>query len=282
MNAKARRVLPYIAVLILAAMPVYGGLFAYLFREWTANDWARYGVFVPAMAFFIGYLRRDRVRLHTGVGTLERVLGLLVVIAALLAARSSGNYPVLLGLPFFAAGLFMMFYGFRDLKVMLPAFLFLFFLLPPQAQAADRLGYLLVQKEAGLAVGTLGSFIPVELSRNPGYMSAGLPGGGEFVFTPACSSGYILVPFILFSLFIALTAPGDPLRKLALALLALPLIFLLNSVRLAAILAIGYYLGSELAYRAFHLFGGLAIFLFFVVAYLAATTRRPVEGTNPT
>jgi exosortase/archaeosortase family protein len=273
MDRPARRILPFFALLLLACPPVYGGLFGFLLREWAVNEWARYGVFIPAMAIFIGYVRKDQVELQTRVRLEERVIGFLVTLSALLAARSFGYYAMVLGLPFFAAGLFLMFYGLHDLKVMLPAFLFLFFLIPPQAQTANQLGYFLVQKEAGLAMGVLKAFIPLETGSHPGYMTVELGDGDIFVFTPACSSGYILIPFISFSLFIALTVPGEPRRKMAMAFLALPVIFAINSMRLAAILAIGYYFGDELAFQVFHLFGGLTMFLLFIVAYLAVTTK---------
>jgi len=271
------RLLAFFAVLILAALPLYSGVFIFLFGEWLSNEWARYGVFVPFMAAFIAYTRREKLKLDKEADAVQKFFGLFVVGVAVFASYFfEYNISILiLTFPVFIAGVFLIFYGKENLKALLPALFFLCFLFPPEAPAANELGYSLVGKEARLAAAMIKGFIPAVLEENEGYLTAKILGGkgGEFMLTPACSSGYILIPFIVFSFFVALTMPGNLSRKLGVALVSLPLMFFINSLRLGLIMGSSYYFGTELALFIFHVLGGLTMFLIFIVLYLSIVMR---------
>jgi exosortase/archaeosortase family protein len=122
-----------------------------------------------------------------------------------------------------------------------------------------------VSSEASNAiVNVLG--VPTTLSSEYGtpIITITRPNGAvvSFAVDVACSGVYSLIGFLIFALFIAYIIREKTWKKLVLFFVGFPLIYLLNIIRLTAILLIGYHLGEETALQTFHLLGGwMLIFL---------------------
>ncbi len=240
------------------------------------------------MAAYLAYQRRRKLKLEWHSDIKQRIYGVLILAVAMAftyAVRDSTYmlHLILLTLPFFLAGLIIAFYGTKTAKTLLPALLFLVFLIPPESSIANEYGYELVKIEGAIAAAAVGQIIPIEIAEElEGVTILTIKGGkgGKFALSPECSSGYALIPFIIFSVFVALSMPGKLQRKILVAVVCIPFIFLINSIRLGMILLISYYIGPEIALQTFHIFGGLTLFILFAVAYLILINKYATNHTR--
>ncbi len=266
----------FILSLLLAGIPTYGWIILLLINEWFTNPWATHGVLVPFMAAYLAYQKRGALNLEWHSDTKQRVYGIVILAIAMAFTYAVKDaiymlHLILLSLPLFLTGLIIIFYGTKTAKTLLPALLFLIFLIPPDSSVANEYGYDLVKVEGAVAVSVVEKIIPIEMAEKlQGVTILTIKGGkgGEFALSPECSSGYAIIPFIIFSVFVALSMPGRLLRKAIVAIVCIPFIFLINSIRIGMILLISYYLGPEIALKTFHVFGGLTLFILFAAVYL--------------
>jgi len=90
--------------------------------------------------------------------------------------------------------------------------------------------------------------------------TAGIP--ISFSVDIACSGLYSLIGFLVFAFFLAYVTREKLLKKTVIFLVGLPLIYLLNVMRIIIIIVLGYNYGMDLALQVFHLIGGwVLIFL---------------------
>jgi exosortase/archaeosortase family protein len=80
-----------------------------------------------------------------------------------------------------------------------------------------------------------------------------------FSLDTACSGVYPLIAFVMFAFFTAYIIRDKPWKKTVIFLLGIPLMYLLNVLRITIVLLLGYHYGGQLALQTFHLFGGLAL-----------------------
>jgi exosortase len=171
-----------------------------------------------------------------------------------------------LTLPIFAAGLTLVLFNPQTLRQAAFPIGFLVFLMPPPSEILYGLGSTLsvVSSEASSAlVNLLG--VPATLSSeygNPTIVIA-RPDQTTIGFTVdiACSGIYSLIGFFIFAAFIAYITRDRIWKKTVMFLLGLPIIYLLNILRITIILLLGYQFGEELALQTFHLLGGWALIL---------------------
>jgi exosortase/archaeosortase family protein len=101
------------------------------------------------------------------------------------------------------------------------------------------------------------------------------PNGTPLSFTVdiACSGIYSLIGFLIFATFIAYIARANAWKKPTIFLIGLPLIYLLNILRMTIIVLLGYYQGMELAMNVFHLLGGWTLIFLGTLLLLVITER---------
>lgn len=173
----------------------------------------------------------------------------------------------MLALPIFVAGLTLILFSPQTMRQLTFPICFLIFLTPPPSEILYALGatFSTISSEASNAiVNAMGipSIITSEYD-NP-TITITRPDGSTIPFTVdiACSGIYSLIGFLIFAVFIAYIIRDKPWKKLALIIVGLPLVYLLNIIRITITLILGYHYGEALALQAFHLLGGwILVFL---------------------
>ena len=167
-------------------------------------------------------------------------------------------------LPIFAIGLILILFNLQTLRQLAFPIMLLFFLIPPPSEILYVLGGALstISSQASYTI-IHATGIPSTLTaeyNNP-TISIIRPNGTmvNFAVGIACSGIYSIIAFALFSILVAYIIRGKPWKKLAIILIGIPVIYLLNIVRIAIILAIGYQLGEDIALEIFHTFGGIVL-----------------------
>ena len=102
----------------------------------------------------------------------------------------------------------------------------------------------------------------------------------NFSVDVACSGVYSLVGFLIFAVFIAYISRGKLWSKPIILLLGIPLIIVLNIIRITTILAIGNAYGDQLALQVFHALGA-TVLMFIGTLILLVTTEKFIKKPNP-
>jgi exosortase len=164
-------------------------------------------------------------------------------------------------LPIFTAGLTLILFNPQTLRQALFPIAFLTFLMPPPNEIFYNIGAALSVTSSEASTAIVQFFkIPATLTGQYGTPTIFItrPDATTMYFTVdiACSGIYSLIGFLVFAVFIAYIVRDKPWKKTAVFLIGLPLIYLLNIIRIVTIISIGYAIGEQLALDLFHLLGG--------------------------
>jgi exosortase len=263
------------AVILFAIVTMFFQDLMLIFTDALKSETTSYILAVPFIFAYLIYRKRRMLRaviplkkqtLTKKTKHLPTIAGILLsTIAILLYWYGSYTFTPLeyhmSALPIFAAGLILILFNPQTLRQLLFPIAFLLFLIPPPSEILYGLGATLsiISSEASyVAVNALGiaSTLSSEYG-NPTIMIT-RPNGATIPFSVdiACSGVYSLIGFLIFAVFIAYMIRDKPWKKLVLFLVGLPLIYLLNIIRITSILLIGYHHGQETALEIFHLLGG--------------------------
>lgn len=270
-----------IAAVTLATLTLFSQDLAIIFNDALRSETSSHILAIPIIFAYLIYRKR---KMLTAVTPLEaqsqpKETKYLPIIAGILLSATAillywyGSYTFtpleyhISALPIFAAGLTLILFNPQTLRQLAFPIAFLILLTPPPSDILYALGSTLsvISSEASNAIiNALG--VPSTLSSEYGNPTILItrPNGATISFAVdiACSGVYSLIGFLIFAVFIAYIIRDKPQKKLALFLVGVPLIYLLNIIRITTILLIGYHLGEETALQAFHLLGGwILIFL---------------------
>jgi len=169
-------------------------------------------------------------------------------------------------LPLFVAGITLIIFNPQTLRTLLFPITFLSFLVPPPVRQAQTVGSILATYSSQAAYNFLKIFrLPVTLSST--YLSPVIylktQSGTQipFAIDIACSGLYSLIGFAIFAVFTAYIAREPLHKKLTIFAIGLPLIYVLNVVRIILIVVIGHLSGPTLALNIFHFLGGWTLIL---------------------
>jgi exosortase/archaeosortase family protein len=258
---------------------------------------------ILAIPFIFGYLLyRKRKMVNASLYTPEnkkqgfqRYLSSLAGISLFAVAILTywyGSYTFIpleyhmLTLPFLTAGLILLLFNAQTLKQLIFPVAFLIFLTPPPAEILYGLGSALANVSAiasnslanvfgfhaALSSSTVG---PVITLTKPNLTT--LP----FNISVACSGIYSLIGFTIFAIFVAYITPGKLRNKLIILVLGVPLILVLNIIRITTILGIGYNYGIDLALQVFHSVGA-TVLMFVGTLLLLAVSEKVFKKPKPT
>jgi len=270
------------ATVLIATIALFSQDLTILFNDALQSETTSHLLAIPFLFAYLIYRKRKMLRAVIPLENknqpketryLPIISGILLSITAILLYWH-GSYTFtpleyhMLALPIFAGGLFLILFNLQTLRQLAFPIAFLIFLMPPPSEILYTVGSTLsvVSSEASNAI--VNAFgIPSTLTSdeygNPAIIIT-RPDGTPLNFTVdiACSGIYSLIGFLIFAVFIAYIIRDKPWKKLALIILGIPLIYLLNIIRITIILSIGYHYGEQLALQIFHLLGGwILIFL---------------------
>jgi len=249
-----------------------------IFKDAFYSEATSYIIAIPALFAYLIYRKRKILRAVISVENetkpkeirnIPLICGALLLLTAILLYWH-GSYTFtpleyhMLALPVFVAGLILILFNHQTLRQLAFPIAFLIFLTPPPSEILYALGVILsvISSEASCGIANvlgIPSTITTEYA-NP-TITITRPDGTPLEFTVdiACSGIYGLIGFLTVAIFTAYLIRDKTWKKLALIIAGIPLIYLLNIIRITVILMLGYYYGETLALQVFHLLGGLVL-----------------------
>ena len=218
------------------------------------------------------------------------IVGVLLCATAVLAYWF-GSYtftPIeyhMLALPVLTAGLILILFNGQTLKQLAFPIAFLFFLTPPPTEILYSVGSTLSDLSAHASNALANAFgMASTISAQYGSPIITLTRPDQtimnFSVDVACSGVYSLIGFVIFAVFIAYITRGKLWSKLAILIMGIPLIIVLNIIRITSILAIGNSYGESLALQVFHAMGA-TVLMFIGTLILLVTTEKFVKKPKP-
>ena len=182
----------------------------------------------------------------------------------------------ILTLPIFTAGLVLLLFDLKTLRQVAFPVAFLFFLTPIPEELLFKLSSVLSTSSSlvsSAVANVLGANSVVSTSGINPTIIVTRPDNSILGFSldTACSGVYPLIGFVMFAFFTAYIITDKPWKKTVIFLLGIPLMYVLNVLRIAIVLLLGYHYGGQLAMQTFHLFGGLALTIIGTVLLLTVT-----------
>ena len=286
-----------IATIVVAVLAIFHQDLIIVLSDALQSDFMSHILVIPFLFAYLIYRKRKMLRAVVSSKNqnqpketryLPTIAGILLLATAILLYWH-GSYTFMpleyhmLTLPIFVAGLLLILFNPQTLRQLAFPIAFLVFLVPPPSEILYGIGATLsvVSSEVSNAiVNALGiqSNIISEYG-NPTIIIT-RPDGTPSHFTVgiACSGIYSLIGFIIFAAFIAYIIRDKPWKKLTLLFLGVPIIYLLNIIRITIILLIGYQFGEETALQTFHILGGWI--LIFIGTLLLLTISEKIFKTQ--
>jgi len=281
-----------VTAIVLATFAIYYQDLAAVANEAIRSEPMSHILAVPLLLAYLIYRKRRMLRVtipleesateRKTINTQEIVGALLCLLSFLLYWQGSYSFNPLeyhmISLPIFIAGLILIIFNSKTLRVLAFPMAFLLFLVPIPLEFLQAGGKTLsiASSEAAYAI-LRGAGFPVALAwqyENP-IITLTKPGSAPIAFTigVACSGLYSLTSFTIFAVFIAYIARAELWKKCIVFAGGLSLIYGLNIVRIMAIILLGAQSGLEAATQAFHFFGGWVLILVATVILLIISER---------
>lgn len=246
------------ALLTAAFVLAYGSVLVALAGQWATDPNYAYGFFVPPMAAWLAWRRRDAFRraprASSALGLGIVAAGGLLFVAGVVAAEL---FTTRVSVVVVAAGLILALEGRERLRVMAFPVAFLLFMVPLPYVLYYRLTFPLQLLSTRLAASFLGA-MGMALVRDGNLLH--LEGYSLEVVT-ACSGLRSIMSLGAVGVFMLdALAPAAPAR-LAGLLLIIPIAVMANVARLIATASIAAVAGPEMADGFLHEFSGLVVFL---------------------
>jgi len=263
--------------LLLATIAIFYQDLAILANEALKSELMSYILAIPFLLIYTLYRKRKMLRAvipsettnptRKPTYTREIVGALLCLTAFLLYWHGSYTFHPLeyhmISLPLFTAGLVLIIFNTKTLKILAFPIAFLLFLTPPPLEIIYEVGATLSTFSSEAAYNFLKAIgLPVSLAAQYGSPLIILnksEGPLTFAIDIACAGIYSLMGFTIFAVFVAYIARGAAWKKATVFLAGIPLICSLNITRIIITVLIGNQYGVETAMQAFHLFGGWAL-----------------------
>jgi exosortase len=269
----------WIAVAGAGAVALYGPLFPSLIREWTEFPSLSHGFAIPAIAAYLIWARRDRLR-TLPLSTSTWGLPVLVLGLAALVAGVRGEEPFLarISLPVTLLGLTMLLAGPKITGVTWIGIAYLAFMIPLPYQTLKLIMYrsrLLDAAVSAHALGWLG--VPV-------YHEGVLLHLPNMTLEVAddCSSIPAIAALLSLGVAYAAMAPRPMALRAILIGATLPFAITANIVRITTTAAAVYYVGPWTLRTLYHHFNGTVNFLltFLLLLFLDRVLGRWFEGPS--
>lgn len=224
---------------------LYADVTAVFVARWFAKSTFYHCIAVPPLVAWLVYLRRKPLR-EAGVRPSAWGIGLLGfgLLLTVVGARIGVNLVTGVSFPFVVAGLVLLLWGPRPLRILsMPLFVLFFAIAPPEhvlgtlTMPAQRVSALVTEHVARLALGLPVLRDGINLNLN----------GHRFTVAEECSGMSSFLAMVL-TVVVLVELSGLPTARKAIALVSIPAIVICaNVVRLCLVLLTAQYLGVEFA-----------------------------------
>jgi exosortase/archaeosortase family protein len=275
--------------IVVAAVVVFSQDLHLIFTDAFESEATSYIIAIPFILIYLIYRKRKMINAAFAsesssiVGSIkvDEVVGaLLLLISFLLYWFGSYTFTPLeyhmLAMPIFVGGCILVLFNVQTLRQVIFPVLLLLLLVPPPIEILYYLGANLSTLSAELAYYGARLFLPVSIGVDGGLPAIFVNKLGQstaYQVDVACSGIYSQIGFLVFALFVAYIIRDKPWKKVLIFAIGLPLIYLLNVLRIILLLAIGYYWGNTLALSLFHSSGGLFLVFVGTILLLSATEK---------
>jgi exosortase A len=271
----ARRSTVALGLVATAMLLVYLPILTSLVRQWASDDNYSHGFIVVPFAGYFAWQQRTRlaalpVRPHWS-GFLIAVASLGLLLAGTLGAELFLTRVSLVGL---LAGAVLFLFGPRHLRLLAFPIGFLLLMVPLPAVVFNQLAFplQLVASRAGEAV-LSASGIPVLREGNVLVLPT-----ATLQVAQACSGIRSLVSLLTLAILLGKLTEAGIARRIALALLAVPVAIAANAARVAGTGLAADWIGPRAAEGFFHEFSG---WLMFVVAFALLLSLHRLMAVGP-
>jgi exosortase len=285
-----------IAIRTIAIVSITLALFSndltVIFSDALQSQTTSYVLLIPFILVYLIYRKRKMFSAVIPISNknqtkkirrLTTIAGILLFVTAILIYWH-GSYTFtpleyhIVALPIFTAALVLILFNPQTLRQAAFPIAFLFFLAPPPSEILYAVGAALStlsSMASSSLVGLLG--IPTSLTNEFESPTIAITraNGAQLNFNVdvACSGIYSLMGFIIIATLIAYIIRDKPWKKAALFLTGIPLIYLLNVLRITIILLLGYQFGENLALQVFHSLGGWVLLFIGTLLLLAVSEK---------
>jgi len=278
-------------LILLVIVLVYYQDLTILFTDALESEATSYVLAIPFLLIYLIYRKRRMIAasIPRGSSRLFRLFPINMLVGITLFALSFllywyGSYTFtpleyhMLTLPILASACILILFNTATMKQLLFPTLILSLLIPPPEEILYNIGAYLSVASAELATAFLRLFgFAISLAAEDGnpviFLTQQNGGVMKFEVSIACSGIYSLISFFLFALFIAYLVRDKLWKKTVVLLIGLPLIYVLNVLRIIIIMIIGYYQGADLAITVFHFFGGWILIFFGTLLIIVSSEK---------
>lgn len=252
--------------------------FVQLFYLALSNQEVQYVLLVPFFIVYFLYKKRRAFSIPREASFFHDVIGACLCLLAI-STYVWGSYSVyplqmhLLALPILLAGITLLLYGPKVLRILIFPIAVLVFLSPLPLVFLDSYGGALIQSVANSVALVVRPFLSIQVSLSPVVTLTTVTTTGEkiqFSLSAACSGVYSLTSFAFLAVVLGYIATGSPAKKTIFAGLSLLAAYVLNMFRIVTMVVLGHFFGYGLAVDSFHLLGGVALIFIGTVMLLFA------------
>ncbi|MEM2704037.1 MAG: exosortase/archaeosortase family protein [Candidatus Bathyarchaeia archaeon] len=281
-----------VAAITMATVAIFYQDLNLVFTDALQNESTSHLIIIPALFVYLVYRKRKMLKAVTQIEHKHErreirhipLIGGILLSATAILLYWHGSYTFTpleyhtLAFPIFVAGLTLILFNLQTLRQLAFPIAFLIFLMPPPSEILYTLGATLsiISSEASNALATaFGISSKITSAYGNPTIVITRPNGATLNFTVdiACSGIYSLIGFLIFAVFIAYLTRDKTLKKLAIIITGIPIIYAFNIIRITIILMLGYYYGEELALQTFHLLGGWALIFLCAILLLLVSEK---------
>jgi exosortase len=291
------------AAIIFAVIAIYLQDLSLVFANALHYEGYSYILLIPALIIYLLYRKRRMLAaavttydsIYQSIRHLPTIAGFLLCLTAfsLYIFGSQTFSPLqyhMISLPLFTAGLILILFNSITLRHAILPIIFLVFLTPPPMGILNIAGSLLSVGSTEIAnslANLLGVNSWISVVSGTPVINVVRPDNQSLSFAVdiACSGIYSLVGFVIFASFLSYIVRDKIWKKATMVSIGFPVIYLLNAIRITAIILIGYHWGGDLAFEVFHLLGGwvlvfLGTLLLLIIAEKLLKTRIFTKTAN--
>lgn len=279
-------------LLISLSLVIYWKEISLVFNNAYYNEYLNYILLIPFILVFILFWMRKKILLSFSINSINNnsfndyfrdFIGLMFcLLAYILKIYSATLFNSLeyqmVSFPVFVFGLFLILFNYETIKVLLTAFIFLFFLIPPPILVIQSIGMqlsIISAQFSYIILKTLGFDINFISQYGSPVLSIIKSNGSNMIFALdiACSGIYSMMGFIVFSLLVSIITIGSAIKKTIITIIGFFIFYALNVIRLVLLVIIGYYYDMGFALDAFHASGGLFFIAIGTVIFLLVAQK---------
>jgi exosortase len=270
-----KKIIPYLKVGIIAGLVtfLYYPEIKSLIYEWSTKKECSHGFLIPVLSLYIIWQKRGALKLAPVIQNWEGYFILIFGLMILLIGRVSYEpFATYISLLITICGLLYFLLGKRILRILLFPLGYLIFMIPPPYILINTIAVHLRLIDAKIAYNVV-SFMGIPIVREG--PSLHLPNITLDV-AYLCTGILSLVSMVALSVFYAYIFLRHVTSRAVLILLALPIAFAGNILRIILITALTYYYGEIILHSVIHQFQGVVIFILniLLLVILGSLLRR--------